>query len=157
MIPEFDSNGNLPPGIHEANFDEVVDRFSLPRSRHRESRTNKLRAFYSSFLRRYATRVYIDGSYVTNKLSPKDVDLVVFLPEDFDFESEAGATLRRYQRETQNFHLHIFFGREGQPREVNSLHRRVEYFQWNTRHDPPLRKGIILVRINSEVEYDQKY
>jgi hypothetical protein len=87
MIPEFDENGNLPPGIHEATFEEVVARFSLPKSRKRASRTQKLRAFYS-FIRLYAVQLYVDGSYTTSKPSPNDVDLVVFLPKRLRFRVE---------------------------------------------------------------------
>ena len=27
MIPDFDENGNLPPGVYEAQWDELVQRF----------------------------------------------------------------------------------------------------------------------------------
>jgi len=27
MLPDFDRDGNLPPGVHEAQWDEIVRRF----------------------------------------------------------------------------------------------------------------------------------
>lgn len=27
VIPDFDESGNLPPGIHEATWEEVVERY----------------------------------------------------------------------------------------------------------------------------------
>lgn len=148
MIPSFDENGNLPPGIHEATFDEVIARFSLPRSRKRTSRTQKLKAFYQ-FVRPFALQIYIDGSYTTNKLSPGDVDLLVLLKSDFDFKSKASARLHRFVNDEKTFHLHIFAVSEGHPEE-GELWRLVDFFQQNNRENPPVKKGVILIKVNDD-------
>lgn len=144
MIPKFDKNGNLPPGIHEATFDEVTTRFSLPKSRKRTSRTHWLTAFYQ-FVYPFALYIFIDGSYTTNKLSPNDVDLAVLLNRDFDFSSEAGRKLNRFINEKKNFHLHIFVSIQRHPTE-GEFWEMVDYFQQNNRVHPCVRKGIILIR-----------
>jgi hypothetical protein len=33
MIPDFDENGNLPPGVHFCSWDEFNERFGYTRNR----------------------------------------------------------------------------------------------------------------------------
>lgn len=72
MIPPFDRRGNLPPGIHEANWDELETRFNdSPR------RVELLAGFREALaaLRDAGCRTaYIDGSFVTAKEDPGDFD-----------------------------------------------------------------------------------
>ena len=72
MIPPFDDSGNLPPGVHEATWDEFADRFGIT-----PQRRALLAGLYSALqvLQSAGCRaVYIDGSFVTNKLVPNDFD-----------------------------------------------------------------------------------
>ena len=72
MIPPFDDSGNLPPGVHEATWDEFADRFGIT-----PQRRSLLAGLYSALqvLQSAGCRaVYIDGSFVTNKLVPNDFD-----------------------------------------------------------------------------------
>jgi hypothetical protein len=72
VIPPFDRRGNLPPGIHEANWDELETRFNdSPR------RVELLAGFREALaaLRDAGCRTaYIDGSFVTAKEDPGDFD-----------------------------------------------------------------------------------
>lgn len=72
MIPAFDSGGNLPPGIHFANWDEIVTRYATNALR-RELTDGLLDALRS--LKRASCRTaYLDGSFVTRKELPGDFD-----------------------------------------------------------------------------------
>jgi hypothetical protein len=72
MIPEFDENGNLPPGVHFCDWQEFVERFS----------TNYLRQWLMDGLQLAMTQlkaagcrtIYINGSFVTREPKPKDFD-----------------------------------------------------------------------------------
>jgi hypothetical protein len=72
MIPEFDENGNLPPGVHFCDWQEFVERFS----------TNYLRQWLMDGLQLAMTQlkaagcrtIYINGSFVTSEPKPKDFD-----------------------------------------------------------------------------------
>lgn len=72
MIPECDTDGNLPPGIHRATWEEVDKAFG----------TNSVRMQLLSGLYRAAkelqkagcSTLYIDGSLVTTKDHPGDFD-----------------------------------------------------------------------------------
>jgi hypothetical protein len=72
VIPPFDERGNLPPGIHEANWKELEARFNgSPR------RTELLAGLREALvaLRDAGCRTaYIDGSFVTAKEDPGDFD-----------------------------------------------------------------------------------
>lgn len=72
MIPDFNAEGNLPPGIHWATWDEIVKRFG---STHwRRQLLAGLRAALEELKRVGCTVVYLDGSFVSSKLVPRDFD-----------------------------------------------------------------------------------
>lgn len=72
MIPEFDSNGFLPPGLHEATWEEFSTRFGF--TRHRQKLLKGLRKAIESLKKAGCKVVYIDGSFVTKKQNPNDYD-----------------------------------------------------------------------------------
>lgn len=72
MIPAFDENGNLPPGVHQATWIEVVQRFGG--TDHRRQLLSGLRAALDSLKAAGCKRAYIDGSLITSKDVPTDFD-----------------------------------------------------------------------------------
>ncbi len=72
MLPDFESGGNLPPGVHWATWDEIVERFGTT-----QWRRELLEGFWGALdgLKRAGCRtVYLDGSFVTDKEVPGDFD-----------------------------------------------------------------------------------
>ena len=78
MLPTFDDFGNLPPGIHRCSVEELVARFGSG-SEEREAEINELLHFIEAAMNAGVRRLLVNGSFVTAKLAPNDVD-VVFLP-----------------------------------------------------------------------------
>ena len=72
MLPDFTLDGLLPPGIHEAEWDEVVARFGY--NLWRMSLLSGLRDALESLRNAGCRTVYIDGSFVTSKELPGDFD-----------------------------------------------------------------------------------
>ncbi len=73
MIPPFEpTTGNLPPGLHEATWDELAERFGF--NQHRQRLLSGLRLALESLRVAGCRRVYIDGSFVTRKAEPGDFD-----------------------------------------------------------------------------------
>jgi hypothetical protein len=72
VIPSFDEFGNLPPGIHSATWDEIVERYAT--NERREQLMDGLRTAIASLHAAGCTRVYLDGSFVTDKEAPGDFD-----------------------------------------------------------------------------------
>ena len=72
VIPSFDERGNLPLGIHPATWDEIVERYAT--NERRGQLMDGLRAALASLHAAGCSRVYLDGSFVTNKELPGDFD-----------------------------------------------------------------------------------
>lgn len=72
MIPQFDADGLLPPGIHWATWDEVAATFGSTPWRRRL--LDGLEMAIDSLRRAGCRTVYIDGSFVTGKEVPNDFD-----------------------------------------------------------------------------------
>lgn len=72
-IPDLDrTTGNLPPGVHDATWDELVAVFGA--SSRREELLDGLLVALSALRAAGCARAYIDGSFVTAKDSPGDFD-----------------------------------------------------------------------------------
>jgi len=78
LIPDFDGNGLLPLGVHDSSLDEIANRLGF----------NARRQALVAGLRRYAnlwvstsfiTHIVVDGSFVTSKPEPGDIDLILVL------------------------------------------------------------------------------
>jgi hypothetical protein len=72
MIPAFNSDGNLPPGVHWATWQEFVARFGT--TPHRQQLLKGLKSALDSLSKAGCQTVYIDGSFVTKKENPNDFD-----------------------------------------------------------------------------------
>ena len=81
MIPAFQDNGYLPPGIHRATLDEIEARFGT------ESELRRVQFESSTWLidlvrRAGIERLVIDGSFVTDRFEPNDVDCILLIAPD---------------------------------------------------------------------------
>jgi len=72
MIPEFDSNGNLPVGIHWTTWQEFANRFG--KTVHRQRLLKGLRMAVDVLAIAGCRTFYVDGSFVTSKQIPGDFD-----------------------------------------------------------------------------------
>jgi len=88
-IPEFRADGYLPEGLYKASEAEVGFRFGAS-SRRRRSLVIRVRRWIDLARRVHAIRLLIDGSFVTAKSAPDDVDAVFLLPVDFQHQLEQG-------------------------------------------------------------------
>jgi hypothetical protein len=71
-IPPFEDSGNLPEGIHEASWEEIVDRYGTTDGR--RALLEGLQQALESLRGAGCRRLYIDGSFVTAKDEPADFD-----------------------------------------------------------------------------------
>jgi len=81
-IPPFRSDGYLPEGIYVCSETEVIFRFGSS-SRRRRRLMLRLRRWIELGRQVGAQRLLVDGSFVTAKEDPHDIDSVTLLPEDF--------------------------------------------------------------------------
>ena len=89
-IPEFKGNGFLPEGLYMATEAQITFRFGTS-SRQRRKLVLRIRRWIELARQVGASRLLIDGSFVTHKISPGDVDSVILLPEDFSQQLANGS------------------------------------------------------------------
>ena len=78
MIPPFDADGFLPPGVHPATFDEIRERFGGP-SEVRRAQVESIRWLIDLAARAGVERIVLNGSFVTDIMEPNDVDCVLLV------------------------------------------------------------------------------
>jgi hypothetical protein len=115
LIPAFLANGDLPPGIHRATLDEIVQRFGQS-SPQRELVTQRLTLVHELAIGTGKLhRFIIFGSYVTTKLAPNDVDIILVMRDDFqesDYSREVLPMLD-HQRAQRELGASVFWIRRG--------------------------------------------
>jgi hypothetical protein len=141
MIPAFDAvSGNLPPGIHEATWGELVARYGV--TPHRVRLLTGLKEALDALKTSGCRRVYVDGSFVTAKDDPADFDGCweaagvnpdLLHPVLLDFSGRRSAQKARYGGEY--FVAHAPADRLG--------NRFVDFFQRDKVTGEP--KGIIAI------------
>lgn len=87
MIPAFRPDGYLPEGLHFADEAEVIFRFGSATPRRRRLAL-RLRRWIELAKQVGAQRFLVDGSFVTAKPDPGDIDAVILLPTDFSSQVE---------------------------------------------------------------------
>ena len=82
-IPEFQDNGYLPHKCYEVTLEEIKEKLvdNFPNSKTRASRFECFLKFYNELTENVKSciRLLIDGSFVTNKNDPWDVDFVIIV------------------------------------------------------------------------------
>ena len=82
-IPDFEDNGNLPHKCYEVTLGDIKEKLvdSFPNSKTRASRFECFMKFYRDLITnvKSCTHLLIDGSFVTNKENPRDVDFTIIV------------------------------------------------------------------------------
>lgn len=84
MIPGFTDEGLLTPGVHETDLEELKEKMGW--SRKRRELLEGLEEALALMASCGVARVYLDGSFVTDKDRPNDVDGCYDLSEDVTVE-----------------------------------------------------------------------
>jgi hypothetical protein len=92
MIPDFDDNGYLPAGIHPASLEEIAARFGHEPEL-RRVQIESLRWLVDLAKRVGVRRIVINGSFVTDKWEPNDVDCALLREVTFPQDESADAEL----------------------------------------------------------------
>jgi hypothetical protein len=94
MIPEFNEDGYLPPGIHPATLDETAARFGQENEL-RQVQMESLRWLVEVAKRAGVQRIIVNGSFVTETFEPNDIDCILLIAPGFPSDASAEAELRR--------------------------------------------------------------
>jgi hypothetical protein len=91
MLPEFNSHGDLPPGVHTAGWEVFQARFGAATLR-RVWLLGRLRSLLDlAASTGKLRRVFIWGSFVTAKPDPRDLDILLIMDEDFEVQEISSA------------------------------------------------------------------
>ena len=148
-IPPLDGRGVLPPGLHECTLDQLSEVFG-------RFQTNEQRVRLTSCLREYVARVrdvelveylVVDGSFVTDKESPNDIDLIVVLRADADLADDFppfvyNVISKRRVRKEYPFDVLVAADRS------EAFDRHVAFFS-QLRGDTETAKGLLVLRVRS--------
>ncbi len=88
MIPDFDEHGYLPAGVHLASLEEIEARFGR-QSEVRRVQMESLRWLVELARRAGVQRLIINGSFVTERLEPNDIDCVLLIGRDYSRDKGA--------------------------------------------------------------------
>jgi hypothetical protein len=144
MIPDLTDEGLLPPGIHRTNINEVIKQFGTG-SLTRANISHNLSVYFQK-ISRYAIGVYIDGSFVSGKFAPNDVDVLVIYPPDIDFDRnpELKKLQFMYRNSEKKYHkIDNYHARANSEKEKSGL----EWFQ-KTRSGK--EKGILYMECEND-------
>lgn len=136
--PVFDGDGFIPP-IHICTEAEVTRWFGF--SDRRERLLDRIRKWISLARAVNVRRLLLDGSFVTRKDDPGDVDAVVLLPDDFRDQVRAARP--------EAVELYGMF-RTREPKELFAAEDEEDWWGWfaffsRTRETSGRYKGLIEV------------
>jgi hypothetical protein len=91
-FPDFNSSGDLPPGLHRGSLAAVLAHF-VGGSEQRRIVAQRLERIHRLAIGTGAlARFIIFGSFITDKAAPNDVDLFLVMADHFDVATVAGET-----------------------------------------------------------------
>lgn len=141
-LPPFRTDSYLPEGVYVCSEAEVVFRFGSS-SRRRRRLVLRLRRWIELGRQIGAQRLLVDGSFVTAKEEPHDIDTVILLPQNFAqqiaqeyapaLELEAMLLTRR-------------------PEEIFAAEDETDWEEWvdffcQTREPDRRRKGLVEIQL----------
>jgi hypothetical protein len=141
-IPPFRPDGYLPEGVYVCSEAEVLFRFGSS-SRRRRRLVLRLRRWIELGRQVGARRLLVDGSFVTAKDEPYDIDSVILLPRDFtqQLERESAPAL-----ELEEMLL------TRRPEEIFAAEDETDWQEWvaffsQTREPDRRGKGLVEIRL----------
>jgi hypothetical protein len=92
VIPDFNEIGDLPVGVYPATLAEVMAHFGVG-SGQRQAVARRLERIHAlAHATGCVARMILFGSFVTDKVEPNDVDVVIIMDDEFDPDQMTGET-----------------------------------------------------------------
>jgi hypothetical protein len=104
-LPDFNSDGDLPLGVHRAPLSEVLKRFGEGTPQRRAVATRLSRIHQLADSTGLLARFVVFGSFVTDKPDPDDVDVVMLMEDAFDLSIQTGETAILFQHMDADAHF----------------------------------------------------
>jgi len=145
-IPAFTSEGLLPEGVHDCSLAELQERFGhFQRNDVRPRLFERLSRFIQHAVATgLVTSIIVDGSFVTSKDEPNDIDLILVLRAGHDFAADLRPfeyNVMSRQRVSRLFGFDMLLAEEGRP----ELAEHIAFFAQMRKRDD-VRKGMLRIR-----------
>jgi hypothetical protein len=142
MIPPFRPDGYLPEGLYLASEADVTFRFGSSTQRRRRL-VLRLRWWVALARAVNASRLLVDGSFVTAKIEPHDIDAVGWLPGTFEEQVKQGIeTALELEQMLLTRNPEEIFAAEDQ----SDWNEWIEFFS-RTREADGRRKGLVEIQL----------
>lgn len=146
-IPALDETGRLPIGVHDCTLEEIEASFGQFQSSDRRPRLFRELKRYVEDVRQADVGSYlvVNGSYVTGKPDPNDIDVLLILREDVDLSQrvppfEYNARSKKYVR--KEYRLDFYVGFEGDESSEGIIRKFSE-----VKYVPGSLKGILRIAL----------
>jgi hypothetical protein len=144
-IPNLNEQGLLPPGVYDCSLEEIGERFGTFQSTDRRSRLYERLQEYLAQVRsaNLAIAVIVNGSFVTSKADPNDIDLILVLSSSRDLRADLAPmayNILSRRRVARHYGFDILVARE----DTIEYTQSVEFFQ-QVRGQPHLYKGVLRI------------
>lgn len=150
MLPQFDSNGDLPVGVHPASSREVGNVFGSG-NRERSIIFQRLERIHQIAVRTgHLARFIVFGSFVTEEERPNDVDVFIVFDDSFDastVDAEASVLLDHGLADA-HFGASVFWLRR--PAAFGGEDATIEF--WQTKRDGTQRGIVEIVEKSDDSE-----
>jgi hypothetical protein len=144
-IPELNDEGLLPCGIHDCTMEEIHEIFGRFMSCDRRPKLMAKLSQYVEHVKESGVAKYliIDGSFVTSKEEPGDIDILMVLDESTDLASGIvvppfvyNAQAKKYVKKEYGFDFFVGFENDDSSTKIIDFFRRV-------KEKPDSEKGIL--------------
>jgi hypothetical protein len=138
MIPNLNEYGLLPKGIHKATLKEIEQKFGSSSAKRKELFIGFLNLVQLLCKHKRSIKSFLlNGSFVTDKESPRDYDCILVVKKDFNFDSPEAEKLKDAKK---LFYAHNFTCME---ENLDRFHRLINLFGYEKYTERP--KGLVEV------------
>lgn len=146
-IPDFEQDGFLPVGIHDCTIEEISERFGRFQTSDRRLSLNAGLISYFRELRDANIGKYliVNGSFVTSKDKPSDIDVLLVLKDDVDLTGDLppfrkNAFSQKYINKYYKLDFHFGFDDDPSTTKILDIFLEVKY-------QPGKNKGILKINL----------
>lgn len=125
MIPNFNEYGLLPKGIHKATLEEIEQKFGSSSAKRKELFIGFLKLVQLLCKHKRSIKSFLlNGSFVSDKESPRDYDCILVVKKDFNFDSPEAEKIIKDAKKL--FYAHNFTFMEEE--DLDRYHRLIKWF-----------------------------
>lgn len=128
-LPVFDAEGDLPAGVHRATMPDVLDRFGQGSVQRCAVAGRLTRLYRLAASTGHLARFVVFGSFVTAKVDPNDVDVILLMEDSFDLAAVTGeaALVFQHMEADAHFGASVFWTKRSGA--LGGEHAMIEYWQ----------------------------